>query len=37
MRNPWHAIMLFSSISTIVFLPAPIRVFDKRLLKGMTL
>lgn len=31
------AIMLLSSISTIVFVPALIRIFDKRLLKGMTL
>ncbi|MBI3681086.1 MAG: MMPL family transporter [Acidobacteria bacterium] len=31
------AIMLLSSISSIVFLPALIRIFDKRLLKGVTL
>jgi predicted RND superfamily exporter protein len=29
------AIMLLSSISSVVFLPALIRIFDKGLLKGM--
>ncbi len=30
------AVMLLSSISSVVFLPALIRIFDKSLLKGMT-
>jgi len=30
------AIMLLSSISSVIFLPALVHIFDKRLLKGRT-